>query len=71
MRGCITLLVFIAMLSLPFVVLGYSVAALTIMAVIFSALWLLTKGLEALGNALAEDDEEESDTEQEDVTVRE
>ena len=64
MRSCITLLVFIAMLSLPFVILGYSVAAFIIMAVIFSALWLLTKGLEALGNSLAEDDEEEDDATQ-------
>lgn len=71
MRGCVTLLMFVAMLSLPFVILGYSVAAFIIMAVIFSALWLLTKGLEALGNALAEDDEEDSDTGQEDESVRE
>jgi len=63
MRGCITLLMFIALLSLPFVILGYSVAAFIIMAVIFSALWLLTKGLEVLGNALAQDDEEENGTE--------
>jgi hypothetical protein len=61
MRGCITLLTFIAMLSLPFVVLGYSLAALIVMAVIFGALWLLLKGLEAFGEAYGPHDEEEED----------
>lgn len=65
MRGCITLLMFVAMLALPFVILGYSAAAFVIMAVIFSALWLATKGLEALGNALDRDDEEERQKEHE------
>jgi len=61
MRGCITLLMFIGMLLLPFVVLGYTAAAFIVMAVVFSVLWMLARGFEALGNALSEDDEEEDD----------
>lgn len=61
MRGCVTLLTFVAMLSLPFVVLGYSVAAFIVMAVIFGALWLLVKGLEAFGERYGTHDDEEED----------
>jgi hypothetical protein len=42
-----------------------------VMAVIFSALWLASKGLEALGNALAQDDEEEEDVTEHEGSVRE
>jgi hypothetical protein len=62
---------FVAMLSLPFVILGYSAVAFIVMAVIFSALWLASKGLEALGNALAQDDEEEEDVTEHEGSVRE
>lgn len=61
MRGCATLLVFIAMLSAPFVVLGYSLAAFIVMGVVFGALWLLTKGLEAFGEAFGPQEEEEDE----------
>lgn len=71
MRGCVTLLTFIALLSLPFVILGYSAAAFIVMAVIFSVLWLLTKGLEALGNALERDDEEEERADESSGTLSE
>lgn len=68
MRGCITLLTFMFMLALPFIVFGYSLAAFIVMLIIFSALWLLTKGAEALGHAL-EQDEEEDDGEEEHRSV--
>jgi mannose/fructose/N-acetylgalactosamine-specific phosphotransferase system component IIC len=64
MRGCITLLTFVAMLSLPFVVLGYSLAAFIVMAVIFIALWGLTRALEAFGEAYGTHEEGEEEDEQ-------
>ncbi len=59
MRGCVTLLTFIAMLLLPFVVFGYTAVAFIVAVIVFGGLWLLGRGLQALGDALAQDDEEE------------
>lgn len=58
MRGCATLLVYIALLSAPFVVLGYTLAAFIVMLIIFSVLWLLARGLQALGEAINGEDVE-------------
>ncbi len=61
MRGCVTLLMFMGMLMLPFVVFGYSAVAFIVMAVVFGVLWGLTKVAEAAARALAQAEEKEKD----------
>lgn len=60
MRGCISLLMFIAFLAMPFVLFGTWTAVLIVLFIAWFTLWVVGKGLMALGEHLTEDEDDDA-----------
>lgn len=64
MRGCITVLSFIAFLAMPFVLFGTSLVTFIVLFLFLFTLWVVGKGLELAGEKLerwAEGDNDEEE----------